>query len=235
MMRLDKFLSMYTGKSRRQLKALVKSAGVDVNGTIIRDASRHIDPTQDDISFLGQTFIYRYPLVIMMNKPAGVLSATKDDRRTTAIDLIGPEYPRFSLHIAGRLDIDAEGFLLLTNDGSIVHDVISPKKHIDKTYVATLDRKPADPHVLLEGITIRDGKNKPYQAKAKHIEWLRGRTYKLTIDEGKHHQVKRMFSHTDATVKRLKRIAIGGVMLDEELDPGECRMMERDEIKRVTG
>ncbi len=220
-------------KSRRQLKALVKSAGVDVNGNVIRDASHHINPIEDDIIFLGQTFIYRDPLVIMMNKPTGVLSVTKDEKRRTAIDLVGAEYPRFSLHIAGRLDIDVEGFLLLTNDGSIVHDIISPNKHIDKTYVATLDRKLANPNVLLEGVTIRDGKNKPYQAKAKHIEWLRERTYKLIIDEGKHHQVKRMFLHEGATVKHLKRIAIGGLMLDEELNPGDYRMMSQDEIKLV--
>jgi len=222
-------------KSRRQLKAIIKSTGVDVNRTIIRDGSSHINPIEDDIVFLGQTFIYRDPLMIMMNKPSGVLSVTKDEKRRTAIDLIGSEYPRFSLHIAGRLDIDVEGFLLLTNDGSIVHDIISPKKHIDKTYIATLDRKLKNPMVLLEGVRIRDGKNKPYLAKAKHIEWLHGRTYKLTIDEGKHHQVKRMFLHEGATTKHLKRIAIGGLMLDDELDIGKYRMLKQEEIKRVIG
>jgi 16S rRNA pseudouridine516 synthase len=233
-MRLDKFLSMYVKESRRQLKAKIKAIGVQVNGNDIHDASVHINPVNDRILFEDNRLIYRDPLAIMLNKPMGFLSATRDDKRQTAIDLIGADLPRESLHIAGRLDLDAEGFLLLTPDGALVHAIISPKRHIDKTYVVTLDAPADKAERLLEGVTILDGRNKPYLARAKDIHRLDDVTYRLIIDEGKYHEVKRMFKALGSKVVRLKRTAIGGVTLDPSLSPGEYRVMSGEEIARIT-
>ncbi len=227
MMRLDKLLGHCGYGTRRQIKVLCKAGHVWVNGACCRDSSVKIDPSGDEITVDGQLVIYERYYYIMMNKPAGVVSATEDNVDRTVLDLLPWMYRGASLFPVGRLDKDTTGLLLLTNDGVWAHRITSPKKHIDKVYLAEVEENIPDhiDSIFQAGIELADGtKCLPAAARIKE-----GQTLEITVQEGKFHQVKRMCASAGLRVRRLQRRSIGALVLDQTLRPGEIRPLEERE------
>ncbi len=210
-MRIDKFLSNLKYTSRSQAKKFLSMHAVRNGDVLIQNVKTNVDLEQG-IYIDDQKVFYKENIYLMINKPEGYLSATKDQRFPCVVDLLKEPYNRFDFMIVGRLDIDTTGLLLLTTDGMFVHDVTHPSKHMPKTYIAVLDQNEVDCSKLLEGVYIKDDKNQTYFAKALacHVE---GDTAKIIIDEGKFHQVKRMFEAIGCNVLQLKRISIGRLQL----------------------
>ncbi len=230
--RLDKLLSNFGFGSRSDTKKLVRDGLVTVDGSIANDASVHVDPEKSVIVVNGKKLNYRKFVYLMMNKPAGVISATFDAKLKTVVDLLPDEYACFNLFPAGRLDIDTEGMLLLTNDGQLAHDMLSPKKHVDKRYYALIDGLVTDEDVkaFSGGVILDDG----YRTMPSELYIIRSglrSEIELVLHEGKFHQVKRMFEAVGKRVKYLKRIQIGGLKLDESLGPGEFRELSPEEVE----
>lgn len=232
MERLDKVLSNLGYGSRKEIKAIVKQGIVKIDGNIVKDSAIQIDPEKVNIEINGEEIFYRKHIYLMMNKPQGVISATFDNYDTTVVDLIEPEYAVFNPFPVGRLDKDTVGLLLLTNDGELNHRLISPKWHVDKVYYAEIDSSVdvKDIEIFKEGVVLDDG----YKCMPAHLNILEssesGAKIELTIQEGKFHQVKRMFNSVGKTVTFLKRIKFGPLDLDEELEEGETRELSKDEI-----
>lgn len=232
--RLDKVLSNFGFGSRNDVKKLVRAGLVVIDGTTASDASMHVDPENSVITVNGQRLNYRKNIYVMMNKPAGVISATYDARLKTVIDILPEEFACFDLFPAGRLDIDTEGMLLLTNDGHLAHDILSPKKHVEKRYYALINGQVTEEDVrkFAEGVVIDDG----YKTMPAELYIIRSglrSEIELVLHEGKFHQVKRMFEAVGKKVVYLKRIQMGGLKLDESLEPGECRELTADEVQRL--
>lgn len=232
-MRVDKFLSNMGCGSRKDIKHFVKIGAVSINGKPCKDAGQNVNENSDTVTLYGEPVVYKEFAYLMMNKPQGVISATEDFRgATVATELVGDDFNFYDLSPAGRLDIDTEGFLLLTNDGKFIHDIITPSRHVDKVYYCEADGVIADSDFVAfeEGLTLADG-FKCMPAKLELIENLDGRCRaKVTICEGKFHQVKRMFLARGKAITYLKRISIGGVVLDETLEPGEYRELTEEEL-----
>jgi len=234
-MRLDKFLAHTTGNSRTDVKKYLKQKLVQVDGITVTSAGFYVDSEKNVVTFDGEELFYQQYIYLMMNKPQGYLSATKDGQEQTVIDLLDDYYLRFDLSIAGRLDKDTEGLLLLTNDGKFLHDVISPRKQIYKKYLAHIkgDFDEEDQATLEAGVTIKDGKNHEYLTAPARVRIIANGEVEIEICEGKFHQVKRMFQSVGCEVKYLKRLAIGGLELDEYLELGECRELETAELAKI--
>ena len=232
MERLDKIISNLGYGSRKEIKALVKKGLVKVDGEIVKDNGLLIDPEQSVININGEDLFYREYIYLMMNKPDGVISATYDNREETVIDLLEVEHQVFNPFPVGRLDKDTVGLLLLTNDGELNHRLISPKWHVDKVYYAKIDKEvnEKDIEAFKNGITLDDG----YKCKEGKLEILSsledGSEVMVTIQEGKYHQVKRMFEALGKSVVYLKRTEFGGLYLDQELEEGEYRELTDDEL-----
>jgi 16S rRNA pseudouridine516 synthase len=229
---LDKVLSNFGFGSRSEIKKLVKAGRVVVDGMAAKDASVYVDPENSNITVNGKKLNYRKFIYVMMNKPAGIISATYDAKLKTAIDILPEEFACFDLFPAGRLDIDTEGMLLLTNDGQLAHDILSPKKHVDKRYYALIDGQVTDEDVqrFADGVVIDDG----YRTMPAELSVIRSglrSEIELVLHEGKFHQVKRMFEAVGKKVVYLKRIQMGGLRLDESLEPGECRELTAEEVE----
>ena len=230
--RLDKLLSSFGFGSRSEIRRLAKDGAVLVDGSTVKDASQHVDPIVSRIEVNGELLRYRKFIYIMMNKPAGVISATYDNKLKTAIDLLPDEFSCFDLFPAGRLDIDTEGLLLLTNDGQLAHNLLSPKKHVPKKYYALINGLTTEKDVRLfkEGIVLDDG----YKTMPAELEIIRAgqrSEIEVVLHEGKFHQVKRMFEAVDKSVIYLKRIQMGGLKLDEGPKPGECKELSPEEVE----
>lgn len=231
-MRIDKFLSDAGIGTRTEIKKFIKAGAVLVMG---RDKIRpedHINPETDRILFCGKPVLYQKYVYIMMNKPQGYVSATFDKRLPTVIDLLPEEFLHFEPFPAGRLDIDTEGLLLLTNDGQLAHNILSPKKHIPKTYYAKVagEITKSDIHIFEKGVDIGEEKlTKP--AVLEIISSGEVSEINLTITEGKFHQVKRMFEAVGKKVIYLKRTKMNGLCLDENLALGDCRELNENELK----
>ncbi len=232
--RVDKILSNFGFGSRKEIKQLVKNGQVKVDGVVIKDSAMHVNPKESVIEVAGEILKYRQFIYIMMNKPQGVISATYDNRLRTVIDILPDEFKCFNLFPVGRLDIDTEGLLLLTNDGQLAHELLSPKKHVPKRYYALIDgnvtEKDAD--AFWEGVVLDDG----YKTLPSELFILKSGAFsevEIVIYEGKFHQVKRMFEAVGKKVKYLKRIQMGELKLDETLNTGEVRELTEDEAKLV--
>jgi 16S rRNA pseudouridine516 synthase len=235
-MRLDKVLSNFGFGSRSEIRKLAKEGLIRVDGSTVKEASLHVDPENSRIEVDGTLLNYRRFIYIMMNKPAGVITATADNRHRTAIDLLPEKFSCFGLFPAGRLDIDTEGMLLLTNDGQMAHELLSPKKHVDKRYYALIEGEVTEEDInrFAEGIVLDDG----YRTMPAELEIIKSGTHsiiELTLHEGKFHQVKRMFEAVGKRVVYLKRIRMGGLQLDDTLKPGECRELTADEVALLRG
>ncbi len=236
MERLDKLIANSGTLSRKEVHRLIKSGAVKVNGIINKDRGFCVDPDNVSITINGEEFLLRKYVYIMLNKPEGVVSAARDDREKTVIDLVPEEYRKKNLFPAGRLDRNTTGFVLITDNGDFAHSILSPKNHIEKTYVAKL-REPLSDDALEKisnGITLGDG-TECLPAKVEVIENGESPLVRVIICEGKYHQIKRMFAATGNSVIQLKRVKMGGLHLDEKLAPGECRLISEDEIKLITG
>ena len=232
--RLDKILSNSGYGSRKDVRINIKKGMVSVDGKVVKDFSIQVDPVNSSIVIDGRKLNYRKYFYIMMNKPQGVISATYDGKNKTVINLLPEEFANIELFPAGRLDIDTEGFILLTNDGDFAHEILSPKKHVPKTYFAVVDGEAGEKDVekFKEGIVIDDG-YKCLPAELRVLEQGEVSKIELTIYEGKFHQVKRMFEAVGKNVKYLKRIAMGGLKLDETLEQGQCREITDEELKLI--
>jgi len=235
-MRLDKFLAHATGNSRTDVKKHLKQKQVEVDGKIITSAGFHIDLEKNIVTVGKEEIFYQKYVYIMMNKPRGYLSATKDGSTETVIDLLDEYYQRFDISIAGRLDKDTEGLLILTNDGQFLHDIITPKKKVFKTYIAHIEGTLTDESIkkLEQGVIIRDGKDNEYKTAPAILKIHNENEVEIRISEGKFHQVRRMFASVGCKVIYLKRLAIGGLELDAYLELGEYRELEENELDEIT-
>ncbi|HAO5601406.1 TPA: rRNA pseudouridine synthase [Listeria monocytogenes] len=227
-MRLDKLLSHTGFGSRKEMKPLLKSGAVVVNGTIQKDSKTQVNPDKDQITVHGTPVVYQEFVYFMLHKPQNVVSATEDNVSETVIDLLAQEDTLTDPFPVGRLDKDTEGLLIITNDGTLAHNLLSPKKHIDKTYYAKIDGDVTaeDVEAFAAGIELDDG----YTCKPARLEIITPNEIKVTIQEGKFHQVKRMFAARGKTVSYLKRISMGNLQLDESLELGEYRPLTEAEL-----
>ena len=219
--------------TRKEVKGYLRDSYVTVDGKIVKDCGQNVDERKQTIIFNGETVVYKEFVYLMMNKPAGVLSATEDSRGVkTAIDILPLEYSHYNVGPAGRLDIDTEGFLLLTNDGVFVHNIISPNKHVDKVYYAKVDGEldNDDVEAFADELVLGD-EYKCMPAKLEIISSGPVSEALVTLHEGKFHQVKRMFLARQKEVIFLKRISIGGVKLDEKLAIGDTRELTQSEVE----
>ncbi|MGN4124024.1 pseudouridine synthase [Lysinibacillus sphaericus] len=230
-MRLDKLLANMGYGSRKEVKQLLKQKAVSVDGTYVKDAAMHVDPEKQDVSVFGERVLYTEFVYYMMNKPPGVISATEDLRDETVIDLLEPLHQHFQPFPVGRLDKDTEGLLLLTNDGVLAHNLLSPKKHVPKVYYALIEGivTEADGEAFARGVELDDGyKTKP--GKLVILKSAQQSEIELTIQEGKFHQVKRMFEAVGKHVTYLKRLSMGSLKLDESLELGAYRELTIEEL-----
>lgn len=233
-MRLDKMLCHMGIASRRELKDLIRVGSVKVDGERVRSGSEQVDIDTQVVTFRGVEVVYKEHVYLMLNKPAGYLSATEDGRGETVIDLIGPDYNFFELFPVGRLDKDTEGLLVLTNDGKAAHDLLSPKKHVPKTYYADILGKvtEADVERFKEGVMLEDYKTMPADLEILESNEETSKIL-LTIYEGKYHQVKRMFEIVGKKVTYLKRVQMGQLKLDEALPLGHYRELTDKELEAL--
>lgn len=233
-LRIDKILSNLGYGSRAEIKVYCKKGLVKVNDKVISNPGTQVDTDDDKIEFNNEVVRYREFVYIMMNKPDGYLSATFDKRDPIVLDLIDVSYLTFEPFPVGRLDKDTEGLLVLTNDGQLAHRVLSPKKHVPKTYYAKIEGivTEEDVKAFEKGVTLDDG----YETMPSQLKILEsGETseIELTIHEGKFHQVKRMFESVSKKVVYLKRLSMGKLKLDETLDLGEYRELTDEEVKLI--
>lgn len=226
--RLDKFLAEMNRGSRSQIKDAAKKGRIRVNGEPEKKTERKIDPDRDTVTFDGETVSYQAWEYYMLNKPQGVVSATQDNLHRTVVDLI-EDAARKDLFPVGRLDIDTEGLLILTNDGELAHRLLSPNRHVDKQYYARIEGTLPDDagERMADGLTLKDGT----EVKPARLQILGQAEILLTIQEGKFHQVKRMLEALDCRVIYLKRLSMGGLRLDESLQPGEYRRLTEEELE----
>lgn len=259
-MRLDKYLTQTAGLSRSEAKQYLKKGRVCVDGQIIKKPETKIDAGQAAVTVDGRLCHYEKYTYLMLHKPQGVVSATEDDRERTVLDLIGE--PVRGLFPVGRLDKDTEGLLLLTNDGVLAHDLLSPKKHVDKCYFAILDGPvgKAEQEAFADGLDIGDEKrtlsaklvplpqetaepgqpqkaesivDAKWPAQAESVADSKGFGVLITIQEGRFHQIKRMAKAVGREVLYLKRLSMGSLRLDAALRPGEYRPLTEEEIESL--
>ena len=229
-MRLDKFLKECNVCSRSESKQVLKKGLIKINGNIVKDASYKLDENKDVVTYNDRVIEYQEFVYIMLNKPAGVISATEDSKDTTVIDLVS-EYAHKEVFPFGRLDKDSVGLLILSNDGKLAHELLSPKKHVSKVYYLKIKGRldESDVEAFKNGITLEDG----YVTKEGKLEIIKSDEISeclATISEGKFHQLKRMFIALNKEVVFLKRIKFKDIELDESLKEGEYRLLTKEEI-----
>ncbi|MCI6553805.1 MAG: rRNA pseudouridine synthase [Lachnospiraceae bacterium] len=232
MQRLDKFLCDRNIGSRSQVKGCIRQGMVKVNGETVCRPEAKIEEEQDRVEYCGEVLKYQKHAYYMLNKPAGVVSATRDRSCQTVTDLL-KETGHVDLFPAGRLDKDTEGLLLMTNDGELAHRLLSPRKHVEKVYYCELELPLSEQDIsrLEEGVDIGEGR----LTQPAKVEKTGERSIHLAITEGKFHQVKRMLLAVGNRVSYLKRIAMGSLVLDEGLKPGDWRELTEEEIKSLKG
>jgi pseudouridine synthase len=230
--RLDKILVDTGCYTRSEAKRLIAQGRVTVDGSVVKQAAEKFDHSAVEIAVSGQMLASETFVYLMMNKPAGVLSATRDGRGETVLDLLPARYAKMGLFPVGRLDKDSVGLLLLTNDGALAHDLLHPKRHVEKRYYVEVDGAldSADAAAFAVGMTMRSGEvflpaglelcDKPNAAV-------------VTLREGKYHQIKRMLGSLGKPVIYLKRLSMGALVLDERLEAGEFRTLTEAERENI--
>ena len=232
--RLDKLIASQGLLSRNDVKGMVKRGEVSVNGTVVKDSSIKVS-YEDNIKIKGEALLQTEFIYIMLNKPKGVVSASEDKRDKTVVDILPDELKRKNLFPAGRLDKDTTGFSLITDDGDFAHRILSPARHVDKTYIATVSEKidfENARNAFADGVVLGDG-TVLLSAQLELIEDAEKQIFKVIIKEGKYHQIKRMFASLGTSVVELKRIAIGGLGLDPGLKEGEARVISENELSLI--
>lgn len=234
-MRLDKYLAERLGVPRSESRKRIAAGAVTVNGALCRKADTQIDETNAEVAVNGTPLTGRYEkyVYLMLNKPEGVVSASRDKHDTTVTDLVAQAYPRRQLFPAGRLDKTSTGFVLLTDDGGFAHDILAPGRHVSKEYLVTLDTPltPAMQAGFAAGVTLADGQvMDPAEAGPWGTDPC---VVKVVLHQGVYHQIKRMFGVYGAGVNGLHRTAIGPVALDEGLEPGAWRPLTTEEVEAL--
>ena len=230
MERLDKIIGSQTSYSRKDVKELIRKKRIKVNDEIVLKSDIKIDPNNDIISIDNKVLIIKKYVYLMLNKPKGYVSATEDKNDKTVLDLVPEEYRHRDLFPAGRLDKDTTGLMIITDDGTFAHNILSPGKHISKTYNVTIDIPMTEEMVqgFKDGVQLIDG-----ECKTASLEITGQYTGVVILTEGRYHQIKRMFGCYKAKVVELKRIAMGNFYLPEDLTQGECREFTEEELKKV--
>lgn len=230
-MRLDKFLSNMGKGTRTEIKKGISKGLAVVDGQTIKKVNHQVNPEKQAIEYNGEMVSYSKYIYLVMNKPKDVISATEDNRHKTVIDLVKETYGNRKLFPVGRLDIDTEGMLFITDDGQWNYDLMSPKKHVTKTYYARINDVVDDEDIeaFKAGIVLSDGT----LCRSAELKIIGASEIELIISEGKYHQVKRMFEARGKKVLYLKRIAIGGLSLDSNLELGEYRELTDHEMKKI--
>ena len=229
MERIDKIISSQTGYSRKEIKELIRNKRIRVNNQIISKYDFKIDTSIDKIKIDNNEITIKKNVYLILNKPKGYISATEDKNDRTVLDLVPQEYLHRNLFPVGRLDKDTTGLMIITDDGIFAHNILSPKKHINKTYNVTIDIPVTNEMVndFKNGVELNDGKCKP-----AILEITGTYTSKVTLTEGRYHQIKRMFGCFGAKVIELQRIGMGNLILPDNLKLGECRELTEDELKQ---
>ena len=233
-MRLDKFLVACAVGSRTEVKNFLKAGRVTVNGKKEKSAKLQINEDTDEIYFDGQKLDYEEFVYYMMNKPQGVISATEDPKHKTVLDLLDDYARAKEVFPVGRLDIDTHGFLLLTNDGKLAHALLSPKRHVDKTYLARINgvMTDADVETFAQGVPLKDFTCQPAKLELVSVDTEKEESLvRVTIAEGKFHQVKRMVAYCGKEVVDLQRLTMGTLILDEDLKRGVWRRLSKEELE----
>lgn len=232
-LRLDKLLAKAGYGSRKEVKRIIRTQDIHVNGEIIKSSGFIVDPNLDQVTINGEEVHYQEYYYFMLNKPQGYVSATQDNLHPTVIDLLDYEHFHLEVFPVGRLDIDTQGLLLLTNDGSLAHRLTSPNKEVPKTYYAEVEGRLDQEDILAfkEGLDLDDFIAKPAELEILESDFISQAL--VTITEGKFHQVKRMFRAQDKEVLFLERISMGSLELDPELELGSYRELSEDEVKRL--
>lgn len=237
--RLDKLLADCGVATRRDLKEMIRKGRVSVDGLPARDPGVQVHPEQAVVRLDGLPVRWRARIVFMMNKPAGVITATEDSKLSTVLDLLPEQQQRMGLIPVGRLDRDTEGLLLLTNDGQLAHALLAPKHHVDKLYEAVLEVEPAADaeKQFADGVVLADGTRcRPaVLERQSQVDWedQQRPVARVTIVEGKFHQVKRMFSAVGSRVLFLRRLRMGPIWLDPALAPGDVRELTATELAQL--
>ena len=233
-MRLDKYLVACAVGSRTEVKNFLKAGRVTVNGKNEKSAKLQVNEDTDEICFDGQKLDYEEFVYYMMNKPQGVISATEDPKHKTVLDLLDDLARSKEVFPVGRLDIDTHGLLLLTNDGKLAHALLSPKRHVDKTYLAQVKgiMTQEDVEKFAQGIPLKDFTCQPARLELVTIDTEKNQSQiRVTIAEGKFHQVKRMVAYCGKEVVDLQRLTMGTLTLDENLKRGEWRRLTKEELE----
>jgi len=233
-MRLDKFLVACAVGSRTEVKNFLKAGRVTVNGKKEKSAKLQIDEETDEICFDGQKLDYEEFVYYMMNKPKGVISATEDPNHKTVLDLLDDYARAKEVFPVGRLDIDTHGLLLLTNDGKLAHALLSPKRHVDKIYLARINgvMTDADVETFAQGVPLKDFTCQPAKLELVSVDTEKDQSLvRVSIAEGKFHQVKRMVGYCGKEVVDLQRLTMGTLTLDEDLKRGEWRRLTKEELE----
>ncbi len=233
-MRLDKYLANMNVGSRKEVKVYIQKGQVKINDEVIKRPEYKVEEN-DKITYNDKEIQYKKYYYYMLNKPSGVVSATKDKEKTV-IDLI--DSPCKDLFPVGRLDKDTTGLLLITNNGKLAHNMLSPKKHVFKTYYAKIDGKVTKEHIQIfeKGITINLDSKEEYKCKEAKLTILNSDEISeilIKISEGKFHQVKKMFKTINCNVKYLRRVTFGTLKLDDKLEYGEYRILNEKEIQSL--
>ncbi len=231
-MRIDKFVSYAFNITRKESIDMIKKGLIKVNGNTIFKKDYKINELDDDVFYNDKKIEYRKFIYLVMNKPKGVLSAKTDKNEKTVMDLVEEEFSKDAYPV-GRLDKDTTGMLLITNDGSFFKAVTNPKNKLYKTYIASLDKNLSEEEIkILEtGVEIKKNKTETFITSKAEIKKVEDKTYKISISEGKFHQVKKMFGYFKAMVLELKRVSIGEISLDQALEEGDYRHLTKEEIK----
>lgn len=235
-MRLDKFLAEVGLGSRKEVKQLIKKGQISVNQKIEKSDKKQIDPEKDQVDYQGEILHYQEFYYYLLHKPAGVVSATEDKHDQTVMDLFSPTEYRSDLFPVGRLDKDTEGLLLITNDGKLAHDLLSPKKHVEKEYFAEVQgvMTAEDQQRFVDGFLLDGERTLPAELLIDEVTENKSKV-RIILHEGKFHQVKRMVKACGKEVTYLKRIRMGKLLLTKELVKGAYRSLTEDELKGLKG
>lgn len=230
MERIDKVIGSQTGYSRKEIKDLIRKKRVFVNGTLVLKSDFKIDIDKTLITIDDKKIPIKKNIYLMLNKPKGYISATKDKNTPTVLELVPKEYAHRNLFPAGRLDKDTTGLMIITDDGNFAHNILSPQKHVKKTYNVTIDIPVTEEMVegFKNGVKLNDG-----ECKTASLEITGTRTALVVLTEGRYHQIKRMFGCFGAKVLELQRIGMGNFKLPSNLKPGECREITKEEINQI--
>ncbi len=228
MERIDKIIASQGQYSRSDVKKLISKKQVAVNGEVVKSANAKADPLTDRITVKGVALNFKRNVYLMLNKPKGYVSATEDRDHQTVLELVPEEFSGRDIFPAGRLDRDTTGLMIITDDGALAHNILAPKKHVQKIYHVELDIPVTEEMArgFAEGVELNDG-----VCKEARLEITSEFTAKVTLKEGRYHQIKRMFGCYGAKVVELHRLAMGNLHLPEDLAVGECRELTEEELK----